>query len=184
LTIITVFIISSPASAELTPLEGWDLPPAQKIAIFEKKLHETNDIDGVIMSDMLIHTKSDGSTYAEPAFGDSGYWTGNYLVGESLRYAITKDPEAKANCERSARALILMAHVAGKPGLLVRGYVDASYADRYMLAEGGFVKKSPDGKYFISLDVSADQLIGVMQGFHFVYRYVADEKLKRKSRQP
>lgn len=166
--------------AELKPLEGWDTPPTEKAAIFEKNLHELHDVDGMILSDIIIITDPDGGRHVEPAFHDSGYWTGNYLLGETLRYALTKDPEAKENCIRSARALIRMTRASGKPGLLVRGYIDANLSGKYLLYEdpNGPTVLSADGMKYLSLDTSIDQLIGVMQGFYFTHRFIDDEPLR------
>ncbi len=177
---VCVFIVSFRAAAEIKPLDGWELPPAEKVKAFEKQLHETHDIDGMILADLEIIRNPDGTESTLPWFDDTDYWTGNYLVGESLRYALTKNPEAKANCERSVRALIRNTRVTGVRGLLVRGYMEASMSGRYRLVETELVHLTPDGSMYISLDASADQLIGAMQGFHFVYRYVADEQLKKE----
>jgi hypothetical protein len=172
--------IARTAAAELEPLDGWNLPPGEKVVIFEKQLHETNDIDGMILSEVDVTTNPDGTKLTEPMYEDSDYWTGNYLVGESLRYAVTGSAEAKENCERSVRALIRLARITGVPGVIARGYVDASMSDKYYLHETDMIKKTPDGARYINLDASVDQLIGAMQGFHFVYRYVADEQLKKE----
>lgn len=179
--LVCAAVAKAPATPELTPMGGWDTLPKEKAEIFERKLREIHDVNGMIMSEVRVYTEPDGSTWVYPGYDDSGYWTGNYLLGECLRYAVTKNPEAKENAERSARALIRMVRVSGKPGLLVRGYMDPEMSDRFRLTadHSEYTYVTPDGK-FVGLDTSIDQLIGAMQGFHYAYRYVADDELKKE----
>ncbi|MEW6200383.1 MAG: hypothetical protein AB1546_00280 [bacterium] len=180
LFLIIALALPSLTCAALTPMEGWDIPPAEKAQIFEKKLHELHDVNGMILSDIRIYTGQDGSTWTVPGYDDSAYWTGNYLLAECLRYAVTKDPEAKENAARSARALIRLTQVSSKPGLLVRGYMDASMSDRFRLTpnHSEYTYVTPDGIKYIGLDASVDQLIGAIQGFHYACRYLDDDALR------
>ena len=160
------------------PVRGWDTPPAKKADIFEWDLHKIHDIDGMILSDIRVFTDENGDTYTEAAYSDSAYWTGNYMLGECMKFAATGDDEARRYCENSARALIRMTRITGVPGLPVRGYMDPKYSDRFRLTEEGSIQRATDGVY-LNLDVSIDQLLGAMQGLHMAYRFLDDEELKR-----
>lgn len=51
----------------------------------------------------------------EDSEGDSTLWTGMYIGSQSMRYILTKDPQALANIRRSLKALFLLMDLPGDP---------------------------------------------------------------------
>jgi hypothetical protein len=106
---------------------------------------------------------------------DNAYMTGIYLGALSMRYAVTKDPEALAEAGKSIEALNLLVTVSGKKGLLSR----AAWPVERPFQDDSEWLPSADGKYLWRGDVSTDQMAGVFYGYGIAFDLVASEEQKK-----
>ena len=76
--------------------------------------------------------------------GDSGDWTGTYLVSQAIRYLVTGESEARDEVLRIGNYMLLLREVTGDPGYLARyaapdqapWNVETSDSDRFYPCEG------------------------------------------------
>ena len=124
-------------------------------------------------------------TYSEikclHALGDSMIWTGMYLGSQALRYAVTKDPEAKAEAVRVVKYMHDAMDMTDTPGYIPR------YADRdYMpyncnLPDSHGWKVHGTGEwegYYWVHETSRDQYSGYWWGMTLAYQHVDDEQAR------
>jgi len=151
----------------------------------------------------LLSTPGDISTWQPRDDDNDGQYTGMYLASESFRYAVTKDPLAKANANKAFEALRFLQTVTETPGFVARTVIPSSWtkmadpnrkiSDRQwaeMVVENPREKRvetrwhpSGDGKWLWKGDTSSDEITGHMFGYLFYYDLVADEtERKRVSR--
>ncbi len=139
---------------------------------------------------------------------DGGY-TANYLVMESCRYAVTKDPQAKGNAERAFDLLHFLQTVTETSGFLARTVVPVSWAEnapenasrlhdgnrtyterelaesrarepRYKPVEVRW-RPSKDGKWLWKGDTSSDEVTSHFFGYLFYYDLVAEGAEKERA---
>ena len=106
---------------------------------------------------------------------DAAIWTGAYAGAQACRWHITKDPDALAQLRALAKGLCNLSAVTGTPGRLARN-VGVPIADRSLPHEfEGPVEPSPAGRgWYSRIDVSRDQLAGVVFGWAMIGRYCQD----------
>jgi hypothetical protein len=106
---------------------------------------------------------------------DVAIWTGCYAASQACRWAVTKDPDALAQCRVLAHGLAALTEVTGVHGALARN------VGRPIPGEppGEKVEPSPrnDGLWFRG-DVSRDQLAGWTLGWAALYRFVEDDEIR------
>jgi hypothetical protein len=131
---------------------------------------------------------------------NDGEYTGNYLVMESFRYAVTKSNEARQNAGKAFRFLKFLQEVTGSNGYFARTIVPSdwtavlhdtnqSYTSQAiaeeMVKEPRFKpvserwRRSRDGKWLWKGDASSDEMCGHMFGYFFYYELAADENEKK-----
>jgi hypothetical protein len=164
LTTIACGLVSSPALA--TPPMGVDL--ADKTAVFQQDMIARFIHDGQVSPKLrLPSAQIPFISYNMP---DNAYMTGIYLGVQSMRWAVTGDPEAKQQASAAILALDHLTKVTGVPGLLAR----ASVLANSQWYDNGTWRPSDDGVYMWRGDVSSDQVDGVMFGYYLAYNLVAD----------
>ena len=140
----------------------------------------------------------------EPEDDDNdGEFTGNYLMMESFRYAVTKSPDAKEKARKAFDFLQLLQQVTGTDGFFARTIVPASWGNkvhdgnmlysetdkadelvkepRYKPVEIRW-RKSADGKWLWKGDTSSDEMCGHMIAYYCYYELVADSDEKERIR--
>ena len=142
-----------------------------------------------------LSTPGNISTWQPRDDDNDGQYTGMYLANESFRYAVTKDPQAKANAKKAFEALRFLQTVTETPGFVARTVIPRSWtkmsdpnrkiSDRQwaeMAIENPREKRvetrwhpSSDGKWLWKGDTSSDEITGHMFGYLFYYDLVADE---------
>lgn len=163
-------------------------PPADDV-LYEKALrleelvHGRHDREGQIITyrDMLHHLDDPSNGWQE----DACWLTGIYTAAESFRYAVTKDPDALAYARRGFNALLAMAAVTPKPGIVVRYFNRNLFGFNPVPPEGEkkYWHKDPNREMYYMADISRDQLSGYFIGLAAYYDHVADEKEKVVIRQ-
>ncbi len=133
---------------------------------------------------------------------NDGSYTGNYLVMESFRYAVTQNPKAKSNADEIFDALEMLQTVTGTEGFLARTMIPSSWkhmADpNQKLTEAEVVERhigdprwkyvpdrwrlSADGKWLWKGDTSSDEITGNMYAYYYYYTLAADEAHKQRVR--
>lgn len=143
----------------------------------------------------FLQVPGDLSTWKPRDDDNDGEYTGMYLVMESFRYAVTKDPAARANARRAFHALRFLQTVTGTSGFVARTvipadwqpmndpnrvYTDAEWADeqvrdpRHKRVHERW-RRSADGKWLWKGDTSSDEITGHFYGYLFFYDLAADE---------
>ncbi len=117
--------------------------------------------------------------------GDSTIWTGNYLAGESYRYAVTHDPQAKAFGLRAVNCLLAMEEVTGKPGFIARWVGPAVPPFLFGGCDGDchLVTDGPYAGTFWLGNTSSDQYLGWWYGLSHAYDYLLDSPDDEPTRQ-
>jgi hypothetical protein len=143
----------------------------------------------------LLKTPGDITTWTPRDDDNDGEFTSMYLIMQSYRYAVTKDPQAKAQAKRAFDALHLLQTVTGTPGFVARSVVraeetpkndlnqtipDKELADRRVRdPRDKYIEKhwrpSKDGKWLWKGDTSSDEMTGHFGAYAAYYDLVADE---------
>jgi len=142
-----------------------------------------------------LSTPGDVNSWQPRDDDNDGQYTGMYLASESFRYAVAKDPRAKANAKKAFEAMRFLQTVTETPGFVARTVIPSSWtkmadpnrkiSDRQwaeMVVENPREKRvetrwhpSGDGKWLWKGDTSSDEITGHMFGYLFYYDLVADE---------
>ncbi len=146
-----------------------ELTLSKKAEVFQRDMEARFLLDGQALCKLKApHGVHHETTYNMP---DNAYMTGIHAGTQAMRYAVTKDPAAKAAVREALRALHLLCTISGKPGLLAR----AAWPKDKPFNDDGKWHDSADGKYQWRGDVSCDQVAGVMFGFSLAYELAAEE---------
>jgi hypothetical protein len=147
-----------------------------------------------------IHLPKAGSLEGwKPEDDDNdGEYTSQYLAAQAFRYAVTKDPAAKAQARRSWKAITFLQEVTRTDGFIARTVIPhdwepmhdlnrtytpmqrlmEQYDDtRYKPVEVRW-RLSEDGKWQWKGDTSSDEITGHYYAFGLYYDLVADEDEK------
>ncbi len=154
----------------------------QKAAIFEEVIEARHNRRGLVNTSHLRIAGDLSTSYSQNEDND-GLWTACYLLAESYRYAVTKDPEAKQLAVRTFEALERLETVTGISGYPARSYATAS--DKVVQSRSPhpkFWRSSPDGKWQWLDDTSSDEITGHMFSLSVFYELVADDAQKKRIR--
>ncbi len=149
-----------------------------------------------------LTTPGDLKTWEPDDDDNDGQYTSMYLVMESYRYAVTKDPDAKVKAKKAFEALKFLQTVTETDGYVARTVIPPEWKkmsdpneiidDRRWaqeLSNNPREKRveihwhlSKDGKWLWKGDTSSDEITGHMYGYLFYYDLVADSKEKERVR--
>ncbi len=131
---------------------------------------------------------------------NDGQYTSMYLAMESYRYAVTKNPEAKANAGKAFNALQFLQTVTETDGFVARTVVPSDWkrmadANR-TITDREWAEKileepretriekmwlpSKDGKWLWKRGTSSDEINGHMYGYFIYYELAAEGKEKER----
>ncbi|MDX1934346.1 MAG: hypothetical protein SFU56_17220 [Capsulimonadales bacterium] len=131
---------------------------------------------------------------------NDGEHTGMYLAMESMRYAVTKDPQARENAKAAFHALEVLQQVTGTRHFIARSVlpigtpprheVDRTFTPleiaesrrqdpREKIIEKRWVP-SADGKWLWKRDASSDEVDGHMFGYSHYFDLAADDEEKKR----
>jgi hypothetical protein len=166
---------------------------AQKAAHFERITQERHDRRGYVTGCGLKTLGEPEKGMIPEASDNDGLWTALYIGAESLRYAVTKDPEAKARAKKSMDALLDLERLTGIPGFPARAVVND---DEIKAGVTGFnpndtvsVEGETDKVWFRSPvekgvwckgDTSSDEMDGHYFAWLLYYDHVADDAEKKR----
>lgn len=133
---------------------------------------------------------------------NDGSYTGFYMVMECFRYAVTQDPQAKANADRAFEALEMLQTITDTDGFLARTMIPSNWTEmadpnrtytpqqkaemqvrdpRYKPVEERW-RSSSDQKWLWKGDTSSDEITGHMFAYLFYYDLAADAERKERVR--
>jgi len=128
----------------------------------------------------FINLKGPGdlSDWTYDASDNDGLWTSVYLAAESFRYAVTKDPKAKANARECYEALKRLERLTGIRGVPARAAVRVG--DEKVVKSGGeWHKSSVDPEWEWKGDTSSDEIDGHYFAYAIYFDLVADDAERR-----
>ncbi len=126
------------------------------------------------------------------ASDNDGLWTSLYVGAEAYRYAVTKEPEARALAQKSMRAMLDLVKYTGVKGFPARSIVRkgeqvTGYNPEETVGIEGETEKvwytSPiDPNITVKGDTSSDEMDGHYYAWYLYYELVADAKEKEEIR--
>ncbi len=169
---------------------------ASKADYFYRALLDRHIRPPWIVGHCRLEAPGDLSSWQPEDDDNDGEYTGCYLAMESLRYAVTRDPDARARAGKAFAFLQYLQEVTDTEGFFARTVVPAdwtevhdrnrTYTDK-QIAEA-LVKDprykpvetrwhlSRDGKWLWKGDTSSDEMCGHMMGYFYYYELAANDK--------
>ncbi|MCB0686758.1 MAG: hypothetical protein KDC53_09535 [Saprospiraceae bacterium] len=147
-----------------------------------------------------LEIEGDTSSWIPDDDDNDGEYTGGYLAMESLRFAVTGDPDAREKANKAFDFLKLLYDVTGKPGFFARTVVPATWTNMHdpnrtftpqerieALVRDPRSKPveqrwhlSADGLWRWKGDTSSDEMDGHMMGYFYFYQFAATEDKKKE----
>jgi len=93
----------------------------EKAEKFEAAIENRHLIKGLILPTLVLPPEG-REDLQTGNYENCAIWTGLYVAAQSLKYAATNDPQARAKAKRGLLALHKLQEITGKPGLIARGY--------------------------------------------------------------
>ena len=188
---IVIFIVSAKDASGASAKEFYAIRAAtdpSKAGWLEAKAREYNKDyqDRFSPYGLTVEIDPKGAYYN---YGDSAIWTGTYLAGAAYFYAVTKEPYARANLDKSLAATTRLREITGVPGLIGRAYENDEWvgkADHPHIipneAEHRYlVKDGPYKGWRVLTTASRDQYTGVFWGNAAVYDVVDDQEFRKRA---
>ncbi|HEV8148299.1 MAG TPA: peptidylprolyl isomerase, partial [Bryobacteraceae bacterium] len=159
----------------------------EKSDYFYRDLLDKHFEDGLYVSIVPVLQPGEKHTHSTNESGNvihAGVWTGRYLGGVGMRYAVTKDPAVRKHGGDVLAGLRRLQEVTGKPGLLARGYIRGNGPVEGWERDGRDSTKWHQGQgdfagYRWYSDVSVDNFNAVLYGYAIYYDLAADETQKK-----
>ncbi|MFC2123384.1 two-component regulator propeller domain-containing protein [Bacteroidota bacterium] len=173
---------------------------AQKADYYYNILLQRHIREPYLVEKCRFSAPGDTTTWEPNDDDNDGQYTSMYLVMESYRYAVTKEPEARENATKAFKALKFLQTVTETEGFVARTVIpatwtrmadpnvtisDRDWADMIMQEprdtriEDRWILSS-DGKWLWKRGTSSDEITGHMYGYLFYYDLVADNKQKKE----
>ena len=187
-------------SGGVSAIKKKEVTLAEKAEYYYKKMIQRHVREPWIVARFRLTIPGDTTTI-EPSDDDNdGEYTAMYLAMESLRYAVTKDPQAKERARKAFDFLHYLREVTESDGFFARTIIPATWEKAHdmnrtytpqELAEElvnnprqKAVEKrwhiSKDGKWKWKGDTSSDELCGHLFGYYWYYNLVADDAEKKR----
>lgn len=172
----------------------------EKAAHFLAIQHERHVRDPWIVERCKLAIPGDVSTWTPEDDDNDGSYTACYMIQESFRYAVTKDPEAKQHAKSAFEFLEFLQTVTQTPGFVARTVVPSTWTDMHDGNETISIERraearvrdprwkpveqrwrpSADGKWLWKGDTSSDEITGHFYGYIMYYMLAADDADKQR----
>jgi hypothetical protein len=149
----------------------------QKARLFDERIEARHVRHGMV-ADSRLRVPGDVTASVVGDNDNDGLWTAIYLGAQAYRFAVTRDPDARAKAQRSVRLLMRLEEITGHPGFPARSFVSKDEPKPH----GGEWHPTPDGQWLWKGDTSSDELVGHYFGYALYHDLVADETEKREIR--
>jgi hypothetical protein len=154
---------------------------AEKAAHYEAITAARHNRRGFI-AQCVLQRPGDLSSFVYDATDNDGLWTAIYLASQCFRYAVTKDPQVRANAKKSMDAMLFLLDVTGIPGFMARA---VKRKDEDCL---GYTPNDPNWQYvnpkypdyFWKDDTSSDEVNGHYLAWYLYHTLVANTEEKRR----
>lgn len=171
---------------------------AEKSAYYLDIIEKRHIREPFIVEKCRLKTPGDLSVWYPEDDDNDGSYTAMFGIAESFRYAVTKDPKAKAHADKSFEFLELLRSVSETDGFLARTVVPVDWTEmhdtnvtlspqeraaqlvgdpRYKPVEIRW-RPSKDGKWLWKGDTSSDETSGHFWAYGLYYDLAADEAMK------
>lgn len=151
--------------------------------LFEKAVYLDELMVSQHLADGLLRTVTlddAGQVAARHHLPSTGLWTAIYLASQSLRYAVTGDPQAQVNAGLAVAGLHHLTAVTGSSGLYGRAYARPDVVYAYDVAGSpSWVPSSAPGYegWYWNHDVSKDTMDGIAFGYSIALEHLDDEAI-------
>jgi len=173
---------------------------AEKASYFLEVQHERHVREPWIVEKCRLRTPGDPTTWEPEDDDNDGSYTAYYMIQESYRYAVTKDPEALAHAKKAFDLIEFLQTVTETSGFMARTVVPSTWTamhdmnetfsdeqraerrvrdPRYKPVEIRW-RPSADGKWLWKGDTSSDEITGHFYGFLMYHQLAADENDKKR----
>lgn len=160
-------------STGVSLIEWRPMTLAQKAKYFEERIDQRHVRHGMVTG-CALRSPGDMSTSVTRDDDNDGLWTAMYLGAEAYRFAITRDPDARAKARRSVEVLMRLESITGKPGFYARSFVSKDEPR----PQGGEWHETLDGKWLWKGDTSSDESVGHYFGYAAYFDLVAEDSEK------
>ena len=161
-------------------IESVPMTLAQKAAHYEQITAARHNRNGYVTICNLADL-DDLTRYEIEASDNDGLWTAVYAAAECFRYAVTKEPEARALAQKSMRAILDLERLTGIPGFPARAVIRKGEKNVFPL-QGEWHPSSVDPQVEWKGDTSSDELDGHYFIYPIFYDLVADAAEKAELR--
>ena len=161
----------------------------EKAAIFEETMvrHRTttpgtNLPDGAyVTGDCQLTGFGNTSSFVPRTNDNNGLWTSIYVLSQCFKYAVTKDPQVKANGWAYFKGLVMLTRMTGIKGLPARSVYFGGNPDPNSSKQW---RKSPTypGWWWES-DTSSDEITGHLMVYRMVYDLLAETESEKQQAQ-
>ena len=188
------------SSAGVDAIRRKKLTLAEKAAYFLDIIRKRHIRPPGLVGPAVLKKRGDLSASFIEDDDNDGEHTGMYMAMESLRYAVTKDPQARANARAAFNAMVVLQEVTGTPHFIACSVLPTDTpplheTDRKFTAEevATMQRDSPrekpiekrwvlsnDGKWLWKRDASSDEIDGHLYGYATYFDLAADEGEKKR----
>ena len=186
-------------SAGVSAIKSRQMTLAEKAEHYDRICQARHVRPPGLVEKCFLRTPGDVTTWEPYDDDNDGQYTSLYLAMESFRYAVTKNPQAKANAKRAFEALRFLQTVTETPGFVARTVIPSSWTQmkdpnreftaperaehlvndpRYKYVPVRW-HQSADGKWLWKGDTSSDEITGHYFGYLVYYDLVADDAEQR-----
>jgi hypothetical protein len=149
----------------------------QKAQLFDDRIEKRHVRHGMVAGSHLP-VAGDLATSVQHDNDNDGLWTAMYLGSQAYRYAVTRQPDARAKAQRALKLLIRLEEITGKPGFFARSFVSTNEPKPH----GGEWHPTPDGKWLWKGDTSSDESVGHYYAYALYFDLVANGEEKEQIR--
>ncbi|MBN2495853.1 MAG: hypothetical protein JXR96_14780 [Deltaproteobacteria bacterium] len=155
-------------------VERVEMTLAEKAALFDSITASRHVRMGYTSTECHLREAGDLTSFYSTDDDNDGQWTGMYLASQCFRYAVTQEPEARANADRAADAMLALEAVTGVPGFFARSIVPGDECEAKQAGPGEW-HLSGDGVSCFKTNTSSDEYVGHVFGLSLYHDLVADE---------
>jgi len=148
-------------------MESWTLK--QKADHYQSLIYPRHDRFGLV-ADCNLAIYGNLSSYQQHSTDNDGLWTSIYVVSQAFRYAVTKDPQAKADAWHSFEGMEFLNNVTGIAGLMARSVLNQTATP----SSGTWHNSTVYPGWIWKGDTSSDEVTGHMFAHPIVYDLVAE----------
>ncbi len=149
-----------------------------KAVYFDKQVRSRHIRNGFNSSLTGMEKGNVNTGYLSDSDND-GLWTSMYLGAEVYRYAVTRDPEALANCRESLEAMERLYTITPVPGFPARSFERSGHINQ--LADPDRWQRSAHPDWDWKATTSSDEVIGHVFVFGAMAELIDDPDLKQRA---